>query len=270
MYQLTETGIKRTKPGMQPVKLTDGRGLYLHVAPTGGKLWRYAYRFNGKQKLMALGGYPDVSLTEARERHQKARKVLASGLDPMEERKAAKAEQDAKTTTFEDVFNLWFEKWIVGKDERHAEQTKRRVETDIIPAFGSKPVNDADADDVREMILAIDERGARDVAKRAHSTVGQIYGFAVAHKLAKRNPASDFKFKHLQLAQSKSKNFARVDAKELPALLSKMDEYKGTAITKLAMRLLVVLVLLKTSFLRVWLTLEAIGRIEDSKPYQPL
>ena len=72
----------------------------------------------------------------------------------------------SKTTTFEDVFNLWFEKWIVGKDERHAEQTKRRVETDIIPAFGSKPVNDVDADDVREMILAIDERGARDVAKR--------------------------------------------------------------------------------------------------------
>lgn len=86
------------------------------------------------------------------------------------------------------MFKLWFEKWAVGKDERHAEQTKRRLNADVIPAFGSKPVDDVDADDVREMILAIDEGGARDVAQRAHSTVGQIYGFAVAHKLAKRNP----------------------------------------------------------------------------------
>lgn len=238
MYQLTETAVKKAKPEPQPQKLFDGRGLYLHIAPTGSKLWRYAYRFNGKQKLMALGAYPDVSLAQARDRHAQARKVLAGGVDPMEQRKAVKESQDAKQTTFEDVFDLWFEKWAVGKDDRHAEQTKRRMNADVLPAFGSKPVDDVDADDVREMILAIDERGARDVAKRAHSTVGQIYGFAVAHKLAKRNPAADFKFKHLQLAQAKSKNFARIEAKELPELLAKMDAYNGTAITKLAMRLL--------------------------------
>lgn len=88
------------------------------------------------------------------------------------------------------------------------------------------------------MILKIDERGASDVAQRAHSTVGQTYGFAVAHRLAKRNPAADFKFSHLQLPKAKPKNFARVEARELPALLKKTDKYNGTAVTKLAMRLL--------------------------------
>jgi hypothetical protein len=130
MYQLTETPVKKAKPEPQPQKLFDGRGLYLHIAPTGSKLWRYAYRFDGKQKLMALGAYPDVSVAQARDRHAQARKVLAGVVDPMEQRKAVKEAQDAKQTTFEDVFDLWFEKWAVGKDDRHAEQTKRRMNQD--------------------------------------------------------------------------------------------------------------------------------------------
>lgn len=238
MYQLTETAVRKAKPGEQPRKLTDGRGLYLHIAPSGGKLWRYAYRFNGRQKLLALGGYPDVSLAQARERHGDARKLLADGADPMEQRKAAKAEQEAKSTRFEDVYKVWYEKWSVGKDERHPRQVKTRIETDVLTAFGSKPVDEVDADDVRKMILKVHERGAEDVARRAHATVGQIYSFAVAHRMAKRNPAADFKFSHLQLPRPRTRNFARVDSKELPDLLMNMDSYNGTAVTKLAMRLL--------------------------------
>ena len=238
MYQLTEMAVRKAQPREQPRKLTDGRGLYLHIAPTGGKLWRFAYRFQGKQKLMALGTYSDVSLAQARERHAQARKLLAEGTDPMEQRKAARVEQEAKGTTFGDVYREWYSLWSVGKNERHAKQVKSRVESDILPAFGDKPVDDVDADDIRQMIITVHARGAEDVAKRSHATVGQIYSFAVAHRMAKRNPAADFKFSHLQLPQPRSKNFARVEARELPALLEKMDRYNGTAETKLAMRLL--------------------------------
>ncbi|HEV2136556.1 MAG TPA: integrase arm-type DNA-binding domain-containing protein [Terracidiphilus sp.] len=237
-YQLTDTKIRKHKPCAAPVKLTDGLGLYLHVAPTGGKLWRYAYRFDGKQKLMAFGGYPDVSLEQARERHQEARKLLADGKDPMAERKARREEADANGTTFEDVFKLWFATWKVGKEERHVCQTERRINADVIPAFGSKPIDDVTAADIRAMMLKIyDERKARDIAKRAHQTTGQIFSFAVANGLAKRNPAADFK-PHLILPTVKTENFARVDTKELPALLAKMDAYIGTAVTKLALWLL--------------------------------
>lgn len=147
-YQLSEVAVRKAKARTEPIKMTDERDLYLHIAPSEGKLWRYAFRFRRKQKLMALGAYPDVSLAEARKHHAEARKLLASGTDPMEQRKASRAEEDAKNTTFEDVFNLWFEKWSVGKDERRVEQTKRRIQADVIPAFGSKPVDDVDTDDV--------------------------------------------------------------------------------------------------------------------------
>ena len=237
-YQLTDTAIKKFKPGSAPVKLTDGMGLYLHIASKGGKLWRYAYRFNGKQKLMALGSYPDVSLEQARKKHQDARKLLADGKDPMAERKADREAQEVKGTKFEDVFKLWFQKWRVGKAERHIRQTESRVNTDVIPAFGSKLIDDITAADIREMMLAIyNGRGARDIAKRNHETTGQVFRYAVANGIASRNPAADFKPDDI-LPTVKAENFARIDAKELPTLLAKMDAYVGTAVTKLAMWLL--------------------------------
>lgn len=238
-YQhLTDTAVRKSKPGATPLKLTDGHGLYLHVAPSGGKLWRYTYRWQGKQKLMALGAYPEVSLQRARERHGDARKLLAEGVDPMAERKAQRLEELAHSTTFREVYEDWYSRWSIGKAERHAATVKTRVETDILPAFGSKPVDDVDADDVRQMILSVHERGAEEVARRNHAMVAQIFSFAVAHRIAKRNPATDFKFSHLQLPRPKPKNFAHIEARELPDLLKKTDAYKGEATTKLAMRLL--------------------------------
>jgi integrase len=237
MYQLTDTRIRKFQPGNAPVKLTDGMGLYMHVAPTGGKWWRYAYRFNGKQKLLALGIYPDVSLEQARKRHQEARKLLAEGKDPMTERKAEKEAQIAQRTTFRDLYLAWFETWRVGKAERHVEQTQRRVEDDILPAIRDIAADEVTPADVRGLMLKIMERGAVDVARRAHQTVSQVYRHAVAHGTAKRNPTADFKPSDI-LPSVDSENFARVDVKEIPTLLAKMDEYRGTAVTKLAMRLL--------------------------------
>jgi Arm DNA-binding domain len=118
---LTDTAIRKAKPSQKPLKLTDGRGLFLLVQPSGGKLWHYKYSFLGKEKLMALGPYPDVTLAMARERHQAARRLLESGVDPMAQRKAAKtAETTSSEGAFANVAAHWLAHWREGITERHA------------------------------------------------------------------------------------------------------------------------------------------------------
>lgn len=236
---LTDTAIKKARAKTTPVKLTDGGGLYLHIAPTGGKLWRYKYRFQRREKLMSFGAYPEVSLAQARKRHEEARTLLADGTDPMEQRKTEKTKREANGATFTDLYQKWFENWKQGKDEKNVADIKARIEADILPAFGSKPVDDVDANDVRLMILNIEKRGAREISKRAHAVVRQIYGFGIPHQYARRNPASDFKFSDLQLPQVEMRHRARIDEKELPALLKAMDSYDvGGRQTHLALQLM--------------------------------
>jgi len=211
--------------------------MFLHIAPNGSKLWRYQYRFQGKAKLMALGIYPDVSLAQARDRHADARKLLAIGTDPMGERKAGKVAQTVSGVTFESVFKMWHEWWKEEKAEAHSAQVERRVIADIIPVFGTKPIDDVTAADVRDMMLAISKRGAKDVARRSHETTSQIFRYAIAHGYAKRNPAADFRPSDI-IIKPASVNFARVNVEGLPALLTAMDNYNGTGLTKFAMRLL--------------------------------
>jgi integrase len=236
---LTDTQARKAKPGAKPYKLTDGRGLYLLVQPSGGKLWHYQYGFAGKAKLMALGSYPDVPLATARERHQAARKVLASGTDPMaqrrEEKTAAKASTDG---SFQAVAALWLDHWRVGKSPRHAGYVERRLEADILPCLGARPVAEIEAPDVVAMMRAIEERGVSDLAKRARETVGQVFRFAIAHGYTKRNPAAEIKPGDV-LKTIRTVNFARVDAtKELAELLRSIEVYRGTPVTRLAMKLL--------------------------------
>ena len=194
---------------------------------------------------MALGEYPIVMLEEARERHFAARKKLAAGIDPMVERKAeaatrqreAEERQREAENSFEKIARKWWEWWAAGKSPRHTDYVVRRLEADVFPAFGHKFIDNVTPADIRKLMLAIEGRGARDVAKRAHETTGQIFRYAIAHGIASRNPAADFKPKDI-LAESKEENFSRVDAKELPTLLAKMVSYDGDAITRLAMRLM--------------------------------
>ena len=242
---LTIKEIDTAKPKARPYKLADSGGLCLLVAPSGARLWRWRYRFAAKEKMMALGEYPVVSLAEARERHFAARKLLATGVDPMAERKAiaeakqreAEAQRREMENSFEKVARRWWEWWAAGKSPRHADYVLRRLEGDVFPAYGHKSIDAVTAADVRELILGIEGRGARDVAKRAHETTGQIFRYAIAHGIASRNPAADFKSKDV-LAEGKEENFARVDARELPDLMLKMESYDGDALTRLAMRLL--------------------------------
>jgi hypothetical protein len=216
---LTDTEVRKAKAQDEAYRLSDGGSLYLWVTPAGGKLWRWAYKHEGKEKLMSFGKYPDVSLVLARERHAEARKLLATGLDPMAQRKAAKAaEKAAIENSFQSIASLWLEHWQDGKSPRHVEYVKRRMEADILPCLGARPIAEIEAPELVEMAKTIEQRGARDIAKRALETVGQVFRYSIAHGYSKRNPSSEIRPSDI-LKSTRKVNYARVDARELPALL---------------------------------------------------
>jgi integrase len=236
--RLTDTQIKRIKPDTKPYKVSDGGGLFLWVTPSGGKIWRWTYRHEGRAKLMTFGKYPDVPLSLARERHAEARKLLANGLDPMAQRKAVKtAEKAAIENSFQSIASLWMEHWQDGKSSRHVDYVKRRMKADILPCLGTRPIADIEAPELVAMTKAIEQRGARDIAKRALETVGQVFRYSIAHGYSKRNPASEIRPSDI-LKSTRKVNYARIDAKELPHLLRTLEVYQGTHVTRLAMKLM--------------------------------
>lgn len=235
---LTDTAVKKAKPGPKPVKFSDGKGMYLLVNPTGSKLWRWKYRVLGKEKVLSLGAYPDVSLAQARDGMATARKLLAAGDDPMAKRKADKvATRTAAENSFETVARKWWAHWQPTRSEQHAAQVMRRFEANVFPYLGTRPVSDIQAPELVAMLKAIEARGVNDLAKRALQTSSQVFRYAIAHGLATRNPASDIKPSDV-LASRQKQNLARIDGKELPDLLRHIDAYQGAAITRLAMKLM--------------------------------
>lgn len=235
---LTDTEIKRAKGADEPYRLADAGGLYVWVTPSGGKLWRWKYRFDGKQKLMTFGKYPDVPLARARELHAEQRAILAKGIDPMERKKAVKTAVRAATeNSFATVAGRWLEHWRGDKTLRHVDSTERRLASNILPTLGSLQMDEIQAPDIVAMVRTIEARGARDVAKRALETTGQIFRYAIAHGYAKRNPAKEIEPRDILKASVKT-NYARIDAKELPNLLREIEVYRGTHVTRLAMKLM--------------------------------
>jgi integrase len=235
---LTDVEIRKAKAKEKPYRMSDGGSLYLWVTPAGGKLWRWAYTHDGKEKLMAFGKYPDVPLALARERHAEARRLLASGLDPMVQRKTAKnAEKIAAENSFETIAKLWFDHWRAEKSAQHVDATRRRMDANILPLLGARPITEIEAPELVTMVKMIEGRGAVDLAKRAMQNVGQIFRYAIAHGYAKRNPASEIRPADV-LRPTHKTNLARIDAKDLPALLRSMEVYQGTHVTRLAMKLM--------------------------------
>jgi hypothetical protein len=191
---LTDVVIKKAKALTKPYKLSDGGGLFLWITPAGGKLWRWTYRHERKQKLMTFGRYPDVPLGLARERHREARKLLATGTDPMALRKVEKtAELVANENSFASIAAEWLEHWQDGRSPRHVNTTRRRLDSNVLPRLGTFQITEIDAPDIVAMVRNIEARGARDIAKRALETTGQIFRYAIAHGKAERNPARDFR-----------------------------------------------------------------------------
>ncbi|MEW6315898.1 MAG: integrase arm-type DNA-binding domain-containing protein [Pseudomonadota bacterium] len=241
---LTDTAIRNAKPTDKPVKLTDGAGLYLLVTPKGGRLWRYDYRHMGKRKTLALGAYPDVSLKEARRKHTEAREQLAQGIDPGEHRKAAKqAGQERAANSFEVVAREWLAKYAPTWSPRHVDNMTKRLERDIFPWLGSKPIADIKAPELLIHLRRIEERGALETAHRVLGNCGQIFRYAVATGRAERDPTGDLRG---ALPPAREKHLAAVidgtlEPKErerrVGALLRTLDGYQGGFIVACALRL---------------------------------
>jgi integrase len=235
---LKDLTVRTAKPKESAYKLSDGGGLYLYVSPAGGKLWRWDYRHEGKGKTMALGKYPDVPLALARERHAEGRGLLATGVDPMSRRKESKIEEKiSQESAFSNIAAKWLEHWKHGKSLRYVDSTSRRLDTNILPFLGDKLVTEITAPHLVNMVKVIQDRGARDIAKRALETTGQIFRFAVAHGYAERNPAADIRPADV-LQKAFKTNYARIDAKELPHLLRQIQVYPGRHVTRIAIKLL--------------------------------
>jgi integrase len=235
---LNDSQLRKLKFSHVAYRLTDGGGLYLMVTPAGGKLWRWKYRFQGAEKLMSFGKYPDVSLLDARERHAAARKLLASGVDPMEKRKADKvAAAVGDVSSFRTVAGLWWEHWKADKVDRHIASTRNRLEANVYPHLGHRAIDAIETPEIVRMVKSIEARGVADIPRRALETTGQIFRYAVAHGYCKRNPCADIKPGDI-LKTARSVNFARVNSAQLPALLKAIEVYEGRALTRLATKML--------------------------------
>lgn len=236
---LTDTAIRKTKAGEKPQKLSDEKGLFLLVTPTGGKLWRMKYRFAGKEKLLALGSYPDVTLAEARDRRDQARKLLAEGTDPSETRKAEKrARLLAAENSFEAVAREWQAKQVHTWTPKHADDVLRRLEANIFPALGYRPIAEIDAPELLAAVRKIEARGAYDLAHRVLAVCGQVFRYGVATGRCPRDPSGDLRG---ALAPHKAKHQAAVRPEELSELMRKIDAYDkdmGDTLTRLALQLM--------------------------------
>lgn len=158
---LTDLAIKKLKAEGKPVKVADEKGLFLLIKPTGAKLWHWKYRFLGKEKLMALGNNPDVSLAQARDKREEGRELLAAGVDPMDRRREVKvARQIAMEDSFEAVARKWWDSWKTARSSRHADYVKRRLEGDVFPIIGHRPVAQFEAPELVAMVKLIERRGA--------------------------------------------------------------------------------------------------------------
>ena len=231
---LTDTAIRKAKPADKPQRFFDGGGLYLEVSPAGGKLWRLKYRFNGKEKRLSLGTYPDTGLADARGKRDEARKLLAAGIDPGEHRKAEKAAgEERAASSFEVVAREWLARqtWVDG----YRVKVEARMAGDVFPYIGARPVAELSAPEFLRVARRLEERGAIESAHRALQVCGQIMRYAIATGRADRNPVADLKG---ALASPVTRHHAAItDPAELGALLRAIAGYTGDVVTRAALNL---------------------------------
>lgn len=234
--KLTDTKIRKSKAESKAYKLSDGGGMYLEVMPSGSKYWRLKYRFNGKEKRLAFGVYPDVSLALARERMFEARKLLANGIDPSENKKAAKAAKSSKAAnSFEVIAREWWATHMANKAQSHRDKVIRRFELYVFPWIGSLPITDITAPQILETIKRIEKLGILETAHRALQTCGQVFRYAVQTGRATRDITTDLKG---ALPANQTVHMATfTEPEQVAELLRAIDGFKGTLTVQCALRL---------------------------------
>ena len=220
--------------GQSPSSCSTAAACYLEVSPGGGKWWRWKYRFGGKEKRLSFGVYPDVSLKAAREKRDAARQQLAAGIDPGEARKAEKLAQ-AGAESFEAIAREWHAKFSPGWVASHGDRILRRLEKDIFPWLGKRPIAEIKAPELLAVLRRIESRGAQETAHRAMQNCGQVFRYAVATGRAERDPTGDLRG---ALPPPKEKHHASIiEPKRVGELLRAIDSYEGFFATKCALRL---------------------------------
>lgn len=231
--KLNNIKCQKAKPADKDQKLADGGGLFLLIKPNGNKYWRLKYRFQGKEKLLSLGVYPRTSLAEAREKREEAKKLIDNGYDPSEVRKLEKLERaNEYENSFESVAREWHQQSIHTWKPVHAARILKRLEADVFPVIGSRPIKLVTAPEVLSAVRRIEARGNNDLAHRVMQSCSQIYRYGVAVGKAERDITADLRG---ALQPVKRIGLAYLNEIELPPFLRKLDvydtEYNGTLLT---------------------------------------
>lgn len=225
---LKELEVKYAGKRQRPYKLFDGGGLHLLVQPNGSKLWRLKYRFDGKEKLLSFGRYPDVTLAIAREKRRDAKALIEQGLDPADVTPAQTEETKAKPPeTFEPIARAWHANRADGLDPAHAKRVINRMERDVFPVIGNRPIADITAPEILDMIRTVEARGALDVSRRLKQGVGQVFRFAIASGWASGDPTTGLN--DALRPKPRVRHMARVPLGEFPQLVRAIVAYDGDA-----------------------------------------
>ncbi len=234
--KLTDPAARKAKPKSKPYKKADGGGLFLLVQPNGSKYWRLKYRFAGKEKTLALGIYPDVTLADARERREAARKLLANDTDPSAVKQAQKAAGLALAeNSFEIVGREWLIKFSKNWKQSHIRTITGRLENDVYPWLGLRPIGEINAPELLTVLRRIESRGALSTAHTVNAICGQVFRYAIATGRAQRDPSADLKG---ALPPHRIRHLAALtDPVKIGKLMRDIDGYSGTLIVHSAFRL---------------------------------
>lgn len=234
---LTVAEIKSLEPKEKAYRRTDGQGLYLEVRPTGTKCWRYKYRFNGKEKLLSIGTFPEISLAQARREHQIARLQLAEGVDPSAAKQLSKLMgKVAAADSFEAIGEEWIEFALAGKSESHIARSTRLLRKELFPFIGQKPVSELKAPELLVVLRAIEQKGRVDTAHRARQVAGQVLTYAIQTGRAERNVAKDL-YGALRTHTQVHRAAIIDDTRLLGQLLLDMEQSDSSLPVKVAMQL---------------------------------
>ncbi|HAE9696938.1 TPA_asm: DUF4102 domain-containing protein, partial [Salmonella enterica subsp. enterica serovar Derby] len=245
--RLTDIAVKNAKPSDKQIKLSDGKGLYLLVHPNGSKYWQAAYRYDGKQKVFSIGTYPSVSLSEARTSLLEMKSLLANGIDPLQQKKAAKAEERGDFT-FEAVAREWHKKMAVSERwiPKHSERVLNSLINHLFTAIGSRDVKTLKTRDLLLPLRKIEAKGQNETASRLKQRITAIMRYAVQEDLITQNPAD---YLDGTLTTPKRNHYPALELEQIPDLLARIDAYNGSRLTVLALKL-TLLVFIRSSELR--------------------
>ena len=234
---LTALEVSKSKAADKPQRLADGGNMYLLIQPNGAKYWRLDYRLAGKRKTLAIGVYPDMSLSDAREQREQARKLIANGVDPVAVKQAQKASTIEKVeNSFEVIAREWFVRHAPNWKENHSSKIIARLEKDVFPWIGNRPIADITAPALLAAIRKIEARGALETAHRALACCGQVFRYAVATGRAERDPTGDLRGALPPV--KKEKHFAAItEPKKVGELMRDIEGYQGSYIVKGAFKL---------------------------------